>query len=257
MQAQVKEGNVFLGSITHNGLLEHRMARIFFNHASNERYMQTLVHQTSLLASACNFLWCTALNGRQAYNFKWFVLLHADIVPEEWFVDKLIAIAEQHDADLLSAIVPIKEQSGVTSTAISGPDEFIRTTRLTMKQINHPDMPETFTVREASEFLLQKHDINVPADSKLLVNTGCMVARLDREWCSQVNFTIRDRVVQELGGIYTSQVEPEDWYFSRRVAECGGKVMATRAIKTQHIGSIPYLSNKVWGDDVDRATVYN
>ena len=256
MQQQIKEGNVFLGSITHNGLLDHRMARMFFNYASGERYMQTVVHQTSLLANACNFLWCNALNTRKDYNLKWFVLLHADIVPEEWFVDKLIALAEKYDADLLSAVVPIKEQSGVTSTAISGADDFTRTTRLTMKQVNHPDMLETFGIEDVSQFLLEKYDINVPAAGRLLVNTGCMVARLDRPWCSQVEFSIRDRIVQELGGIYTAQVEPEDWYFSRKVAEHGGKVMATRAIKTQHIGNIPYLSNKVWGDDVDRATVY-
>src|SRR5690349_4749240 len=115
MQHELKEGNVFLGSITHNGQLDFRMARIFYGFACRERAMLQVVQQSSLLASACNNLWCKALNNRVKDNLKWFVLLHADIVPEEWFVVKLIALAEQHDADVMSAVVPIKEPTGVTS----------------------------------------------------------------------------------------------------------------------------------------------
>lgn len=248
-------GNVFLGSITHNGQFDFRMARVFYGFASQKYALLQKVQQSSLLASACNNLWCTALNRRKDDNLKWFVLLHADIVPEEWFIDKLIALAEQHNADVMSAVVPIKEPSGVTSTAIGKkPNAYERFTRLTMKQILHPEMPETFDVKDACEFL-KKRGMNVPAFCDLLVNTGCMVARLDREWCPNVHFTINDRIVQGIGGQFHEEVEPEDWYFSRRVAELGGKVMATRAVVVEHIGSIPYKSNTVWGEEFDKATL--
>ena len=256
-QQNFKDGNVFLCSITHNGLLDFRMAKLFYSLASKERAMVKVVHQTSLLAKACNFLWCSALNTREENNLKWFVMLHADVVPEEWFVDKLIAIAEQHDADLLSAVVPIKDASGLTSTAISGFDNYNRKTRLTTSQVNHPDMPETFGAREALKLMQDKFDLHLFPDdeTKLLVNTGCMVARLDRPWCQHAYFTIKDRIVQGVGGRYTEEVEPEDWFFSRCVSEFGGKVMATRAVKVQHIGSISYFSNKIWGDDIDQSTL--
>ena len=117
------------------------MAAMFFSHASQERAILHRLQQTSLLASACNNLWCDALNKRMQDNLKWFVLVHADVVPEPMFADKLIAIAEKHDADLVSAVIPIKDENGLTSTAISGPDHFTRFTRLTTKQVNHPHFP--------------------------------------------------------------------------------------------------------------------
>lgn len=264
-QPNLKSGNVFLGCITHNGQLDFRMARILYAFASAERMMMTKVQQSSLLASACNDLWCSALNKRKELDLKWFVLLHADIVPPEWFVDRLIDIAEKHDADLLSAVVPIKQTSGVTSTAISGPDNFTRLTRLTMKQINHPNFPETFNWHDVFETFESEMPPELTIDFPhvgeadkipfLLVNTGCMVCRLDREWCNNVHFTINDRITQGLGGIFEYQVEPEDWYFSRRVAELGGKVMATRALAVEHIGTRPFRSNEVWGDNIDAQTL--
>ena len=39
----------------------------------------------------------------------------------------------------------------------------------------------------------------------------------------------------------------EDWYFSHRVAQEGGKVMATRILKLIHNGVADYPSDKVWG----------
>lgn len=257
----MSKGNVFLGTLTHNGQLDFRMARIFYSFASRERAMLQKVQQTSLLASGCNSLWCDALNARAKDNLKWFVLLHADIAPEMWFIDKMIDIAETHDADVLSAVVPIKDHSGVTSTAISGPDDFRRLTRLTQKQINHPAWPATFDIHMAKKaFEHLPHEYCIPAlglrdDNRLLVNTGCMLARLDRLWCSEAHFTINDRIEQAIGGNYYWQVEPEDWFFSRRVAELGGKVFATREIVLEHFGTINYLSNKAWGENVDPSTL--
>lgn len=262
---KLKPGNVYLCSITHNGQIDQRMAGNFFTQASQERALLFKLQQTSLLASACNNLWCDALNRRNADNLKWFVLVHADVVPEPLFVDKLIAIAEQHNADLVSAVIPIKDDNGLTSTAISGPDDFTRLTRITTKQVNHPHFPATFDVNDACEALLKKLpdelrliDYDIPVAwpmLRLLVNTGCMVARLDREWCAHAYFTINDRIVMQPGGTFASEVEPEDWFFSRKVAELGGKVMATRTVRVEHLGGIPYRSDRGWGKNIDPATI--
>jgi GT2 family glycosyltransferase len=246
---EVDKGNVFLGTITHSGLIDHRMAAMFFAHATERGVLHRLL-PSSLLASACNNLWCSALNNREAHDLRWFALLHADVVPEKNFVDKLIRIAEEHDADVLSAVIPIKDESGVTSTALSGPD---------------PNFPGTFDVFDAFHALsttlpleLQiplQGDWNSNLAPRLLVNTGCMICRLDRDWCSKAYFTINDRITQEIGGLFNHWVEPEDWFFSRLVADLGGKVMATRAVTVEHLGGIPYRSNKVWGNNIDAATL--
>lgn len=248
MEVQAKPGNVFLGTMTHDGKLDYMMAKAFYMTPTRERAVFYMPRQSSLLAQAYNHLWCQAMNLRDTQNLKFFAILHADIVPEDFWLDKLIAELEKHDADVMSAVVPIKESIGVTSTAISGPDGFIRSQRLTMKQIWHPEFPETFSINTVP-------NIYINATSHLLVNTGCFVARLDREWCPRVHFTINDRIRTGIGGLLVSEVESEDWFFSRRVAEEGGKVMATRTIKLDHMGGRAYKSNEVWGSDVDPAAL--
>ena len=251
---QPKPGAVFLSTITHNGQLDYMMARAYYSTPTRERNVFWMPRQSSLLAAACNHLWCNALNKRAQHDLKWFAMLHADIVPEDFWIDKLIAEAEEHDADVMSAVVPIKETSGVTSTALIDDNYFRRLTRLTMKQINHPQMPPTFDVDAVINFL-QTRFPDIIASLHLVVNTGCFVARLDRPWCERVHFTINDRIVQQPGGLFQGEVESEDWFFSRRVAEEGGKVMATRKVKVEHIGARSYKSNEVWGEELDPATV--
>ncbi len=78
-----------------------------------------------------------------------------------------------------------------------------------------------------------------------------MVARIDRKWATKVHFTINDRIVGK-GSYITAEVESEDWFFSRRVAEEGGKVMATTMVQLQHIGTQAFKSFHTWGNDVDQ-----
>ncbi len=80
-----------------------------------------------------------------------------------------------------------------------------------------------------------------------------MVVRLDRDWCPKVHFTINDRIVQGPDGSLAAEVESEDWFFSRRVAQEGGTVFATRQVKLQHISSsYAYNSHHTWGHHVDQ-----
>jgi hypothetical protein len=245
--------NVYLACPTHNGQIEHRVVKALFTEATAEHKVLVKVHQTSLLASGCNSMYCEALNGYMGEKFKWFAMLHSDIAPEPLWLDKLISLAERHNADLLSAVVPIKSKDGVTSTAISYPgDPFSRFARLTQQQLNRPDWPEVFNVKHALAYFNPEtpHYPEVLGDSILLVNTGCMVVRLDRPWSDKLYFTINDQIVPTMNG-YEAQVEPEDWFFSRLVDEHGGIVMATKAIALEHIGQHPYPSRAMWGYQID------
>ena len=50
-------------------------------------------------------------------------MLHDDVVPEAFWLDKLIAELELHSADVMSAVVPVKSGNGLTSTAVGDADD--------------------------------------------------------------------------------------------------------------------------------------
>src|SRR5262249_45772766 len=119
--------------------------------------------------------------------------------------------------------------------------------RLTQHQVNNV-FPETFSLQDLVDGAYIDN-IN-PATSHLMVNTGCMICRLDKGWWTDVFFTIRDRIEYNHGQFY-AQVSSEDWFFSRCISHNGGKVMATRAVKVQHLGTTAFHSNQVWGSEFD------
>lgn len=212
----------------------------------------------SLISAACNALWCDARNKRRELGLQWFAMLHSDVEPiQPWFVDTLVAIAERHDADFLSAVIPHKDSSdGTVSTAIAHPQtRYGSFCRLTLQQVLHQEFPETFDLHQAAEALerlpAELRVPNVPRTA-LLCNTGCMICRLDRPWCNvpKVCFEGHDGC-----GLVNGQWEPanrpEDWEFTNRIAEAGGKVMATKAIKVGHWGNYAYRSDHPWGRGKD------
>lgn len=237
---------VFLGTLTHDGRIDQYMARAFYRVACKSRPLMYYPKQTSLLANGYNEMWCYAINSKTEANLKWFAVLHADIVPDDFWLDTLIAEAETHDADIMSAVVPIKDPNGVTSTAISGRTPFDRYARITMYEL--AQLPPTFAAIDAVGVcqweLKPEHRQKLPF---LLVNTGCFVCRLDRPWIYDVHFTIRDQIRIGVGNKLSAHVEPEDWHFSRRIAECGGKVMATKKVNVHHLGGRAYKSTDRWG----------
>ncbi|HEY2414999.1 MAG TPA: hypothetical protein VGI40_22335 [Pirellulaceae bacterium] len=247
--------NVFLGCPTYDGTMSALTARGMFATASERHRVYTAVGDFSLVSLNCNRLWCMALNTRQANDLQWFAMLHADIGPERWWVDKLIAEAERCNADLLSAVVPIKDAEGLTSTAILKPGGplggFVR---LTMSQVRHPSFPDTFDVQAAVERLAKLPEelrlLDLPREA-LLVNTGCMVMRLDRPWADERLWFDDLNGIVRINGELTAICKSEDWNFSHRVAQLGGKVMATRIVKLTHRGVSDYSSDQVWGKPRD------
>lgn len=189
----------------------------------------------SLLAANFNMLWVTALNMQRAgYPIKYFAMLHDDIAPEDGWLDTLIDEMEAKDLDVLCAVSPIKDQMGLTSIALERPDgdTWRVLGRLTMSEVFK--LPETFTSEDVG--------------FRLLLNTGCWVCKFDPAWAPNVYFTINDRnyfdVVQDC---YKSQVESEDWFFSRLCYEQGLKLGATRKVSLSHRGSAEFGNTHPWG----------
>jgi hypothetical protein len=235
MQAITEPENksiIFLGVPTYNGQICTGTANAV-DYASKKHGIIKAVNQTSLLANGFNQLYCMALNARKEHNIKWFAMLHADIIPEKFWLDKLVDLAEQHGADLLSAVVPIKDESGDTSTAVGSlMMEWEPAIRLSQERIKLLSvLCEVFDINDVNDIL----DIGKNKNA-LLVNTGCMIVRIDKRWSDEICFEIRDKIFVDDNDKLYAQVIPEDWNFSRHVAGVGGKVMATSAIDLKHVG---------------------
>lgn len=195
----------------------------------------------SLLAANFNTLWVEALNARLAgKRVDYFAMQHADIEPQDWWLDTLIEEMESRSLDILGVVAPIKDGKGLTSIALARPDgdDWRPRCRLTMSEVFR--LPETFT----------SEDVGHP----LLLNTGLWVCRFDPEWARKVHFTINDRIVFDTySGRYLAQCEPEDWFFSRLCHELGLKIGCTRKIKLTHRGEVAFPNDKVWGEAIDSA----
>lgn len=246
---------VFIGCPTYNGLADANSLASVFCFGTQRPYIWER-GTCSLLALNNNILWCHALQQRRENGVKWFAMLHADIVPKAtYWLDTLIEELEAHDADVMSAVVPIKDPRGLTSTAIDNPrDPWEIHCRLTTKQVNHPEFPKTFDILGAVAGLLSLPEplkVDAPV-STLLVNTGCFVCRIDKPWAEAVRFHIEDRIIPLGDGAFKAQVQPEDWLFSRQVASLGGRVFATTKVPLTHRGNADFDSDETWGADHDR-----
>lgn len=239
---------ILIGCPIHTSQLEHKTASaIHFPSNRTDLDILKIFSSSSLLATNFNRIWSTALNynaERPAEkHIKWFILLHGDIVPESNWVDKLIALAEQHQTDLLSVVVPFKDQSGLTSTALGGPDPYNIVSRLTMHQVI--ELPATFGADDVRKFF--NIDDDYDHEYPLLVNSGCIIVNMQMPYARSLFFTINDHIRTDAQGKMYPVTEPEDWFFSRLIQNYGGKVMATREVQVAHVGQRNYNNDQVWG----------
>lgn len=237
----VEQYSVMLGIPTHSRTLNYGAAQGLFR-ASWSHKVKVDVSESSLLAKAFNTLWCNALNRAEAGDITHLAFLHTDIAPCDGWIDILIEEMEKHGASFCSAISPIKDPRGLTSTGLGEPGlSWSPLRRFSMAEV--AEFPTTFDAESIG------HPGKV-----LLLNSGCWVADLrDRQFFARgtdnearVFFTINDRVVCE-DGTWVAQVESEDWFFSRRMHELGIKAVATRAVSLKHMGVAAYPNDVVWG----------
>lgn len=189
----------------------------------------------SLLPFCFNRIWCDALNYKRACPVTHFAMIHDDVCPEPGWLDVLLDELDATGADMVSAVAPIKNGYGLTSTAVDvGGNPWVPR-RLSMTEVF--DLPETFGVDD------------VPwrePDSRLLVNTGLWVCRFDGGWPEQVCFRQQDRIERQPNGDYVARTIPEDWDFSRQLQSHGLKVVATRKVGLYH-GRQEFHNRGPWG----------
>jgi hypothetical protein len=190
-----------------------------------------------------NMLWCNALNTR---NLGWthFAMVHHDVRPYGYWLGTMLREMREHQADLVSVVLPVKTDHGLTSTALfHRPTGRVR--RLTMKEVTR--LPVTFdgptAVRE-----LAWPDTD-PTDWELFVSTGLWLCDFTRPWVADVWFEVRERIVHSARDGYSVQVISEDWAFSHALHRLGLKLVATtgRAVPCGHWGPYEYTNYDPWG----------
>lgn len=190
----------------------------------------------SALTLTFNSSWCWALNGYLAGHITHFLMLHSDVRPlsEDW-LDVLIGEMEKSKADVLSAIIPIKDGRGLTSTAFESGDPW-RPVRITQRQAHQ--LPVTWTCE------------------KLLNNTGLMLIKLDPRWvewtANGLCFEVQNSIVRDDQGLFQPRFEPEDWRFSRDCHKLGVRLFVTRAVPVYHFGNQAFPSTDDWGWENDQ-----
>jgi len=216
---------------------------------------------TGAAGYACNVdfntCWTEALNWYKQGRITHFAMLHGDITPatEQHWLDELVDIMEEKQAALVSAIVPIKDHRGVTSTGICDPqDPWGAFRRFTMREVIE-ELPETFDHRLAGY-----------PDRPLLHNTGMWVCDLrkpvfhvrNEDGSYKFIFNFPERIREDKDGTLIRQQESEDWFFSRMLWECGERnTWATRRVKLNHHGGMVWPNNETFGhyDQGDRDTI--
>ena len=197
---------------------------------------------SSLLTKTFNALWCAALNARAA-GVTHFAMIHADIHPSaHGWLDVMVGELVKHDADMIAAVSPLKNDFGLTSTAVAvdSCDPWL-CRRLTMREVY--ELPETFGAA----------DVGGP----LLLNTGLFVCDLSRPWWDELEpdgrtlklcFDFKNRIIRDPEtGEFHAEAVSEDWLFSQELNRRGAKLMATRKVVLGHEGSKEYTTDRAWG----------
>ena len=214
----------------HPGILTstHQMAR-------RTSIYNIKTHACSLLTLSFNMMWADALNERK--NITHFFMIHDDIHPlDQWWMDTMMDELKRSKADILSAVVPIKDDRGLTSTAIYHPPTK-KIKRITMT--DSCKLPKTF---DAADF-------GYP-ECVILPNTGFWICDFTKPWVEKICFTIRDRIFFDPNdgeGKWKAQCFSEDWHFGVQAHNLGLRVCATSAVKLIHRGVFEYPNFEAWG----------
>lgn len=180
---------------------------------------------SSLLPHSFNVQLAEALDMRDAGQVTHFAMIHSDVAPRGYWLDDLWRIMSERGDDLVSVVVPIKDQSPRrTSTAIGDRDD-----PWTLKRFIGLDdrlrLPETFG----------PSDVCGPGEV-LLVNTGLWLADLRRPYWDDFAFGFETRITRGDDGRRTAWVRPEDWELSRLLDRCHAPYSATWSVRVKHFG---------------------
>lgn len=229
MNFRKQKPSVFVAIPTYDGRVEEGLIGSV-NQAAAHGAKVVRVGRYSLLAHNFNNLWCQALNERKELGITHFAMIHSDIVPEPAWLQKMLNIMREHKADVLSAIVPLKGASGLTSTAVDRPTE------------DDPWMNQRLTLKE-----LYKMSPTI-TDERLLINSGLMLVDFTQPWVEEIHFEINDQICKDPeSGRFYAKCESEDWGFSRKAHKLGKSLYATREVMVKHIGQATFVNTEAWG----------
>lgn len=184
---------------------------------------------SSLLNHGFNQHWAQAINARDTLGATHFAMLHSDVCPEPGWLTTLLDELTALDADIVSAVIPIKDERGLTSTAVYQGNPWERR-RLTLAEV--AELPETFSADDAG--------------GSLMLNTGLWVCDLRKSWVDEWCFNSLERIVTK-NCRRVAEVVPEDWNLSHWLNERGGKLFATSKVSLTHQGSTGFTNGKPWG----------
>jgi hypothetical protein len=238
MQDPVHPPTVFL-AMPHNGPI-HAGAAYGLHRCGGNLEIMVASTECSILCHNFNLALQEAFEARLTQPIDYVAYLHADIMPLDsmWLqigVDEL----RRTGADAIAAVAPIKTNAGETSTAIDsadGSDPYLIERKLTMQEVCQ--LPATFDAA----------DCGFP-HRRLLINTGCLIIDFRKPWLEDDSFCFETmtRIRRNEAGKRIAEVVPEDWLFSRFVHSRGGRVLATRKIPLEHIGTARYPNTHAWG----------
>lgn len=185
--------------------------------SSCKKGVQLYFHTSSFLVDCFNECWCSLLNTPDA---TYWAMLHADVSPEGPWLETLVEELERKKLDVLSVVIPLKDDSRNTSTAVLDAKGMVH--RLTLDQVFA--LPQTFTDTK-----------EIGIEGKLLLNTGLWIAKVG-PWMKEFpGFEATSQIVCN-NGHYETLCQPEDWAFSCWAHEKGLKIGATRKVQLEHWG---------------------
>jgi hypothetical protein len=241
---------VLLGIPCGNGWLHYQCCEAAWGAHGHDGPVMIGVECGSLLAHTFNRLLGHARAQWRIKGIDAFAMLHNDIVPAHEWLKTLLSERRRLNADVVSAVVAIKDEKGLTSTACGNPADPFDFRRITTTELKQ--LPETFSIDDC-----RKAFSWVRSADCLLVNTGCWVTDFTHDfWHATTDnvydfrFSIDDRQ-QCVDGVPVTECSPEDWMWSREMSRAGCRVYATRKFVTWHATTTLFGTHTNWGSVTD------
>ncbi len=238
---------VFIALPHNHRMVDFAASTAFYHPIKKESKIRVSMNDAGGPEVLCNHnvLWSMAIDRYEAGEIDAFALIHADIGAEPGWLDVLNEEREKVGADVISAVVPIKDDRGLTSTSVDDTGDDWLWRRLTFTNIHA--MPKTFT----------DADVGGP----LCLNTGLMLVKFG-PWCLKesspgyldIRFRFEHAIRKESNGKRRVLFKPDDWLLSRQFREAGLKLAATRQVCLNHCGGDFQWNNQAepygWPEDI-------
>jgi hypothetical protein len=180
------------------------------------------IQRSSFLNHSFNLYWCSALNQKPRPEL--WAMHHADMSTETGWLDELLKIMRERDADVVSCVAMIKDASGDTNAAVFKDGDVTRLSAARCKEL-----PDVFSSEDVG--------------GTLLVNTGLWVVNFTKPWVETFpGFSFNNTIKRRPDGTFHAGAMSEDWKFSLWANEQKLRVFATTRLQTVHYGSKGYAA---------------